>query len=139
MQTGCNVISSTRFPEKQIVCYMKPIQLPPTKLMLWKKPWSVQLILQKQYNQDKYLSHTILQLLRLQKEYNLENPQSMIIFSLRLDLFILNFLFFSSPGKFIEGSGGPYILSECDIVAMRSMNKFLKGKMYNRCRRGTWF
>ena len=94
MRTGWNVISSTRLPEKQIVCYMKPIQLPPTKLMLWKKPWSVQLILQKQYNQDKYLSHTILQLLRLQKEYNLENPQSMITFSLCLDLFILNFLFF---------------------------------------------
>ena len=35
----------------------------------------------------------------------------------------------------IEGSGGPYILSEADIIAMRSMGKFLKGKMYNRCKR----
>ena len=36
----------------------------------------------------------------------------------------------------IEGSGGPYVLSESDIVAVGSMNKFLKGKMYNRCCRG---
>ena len=40
-------------------------------------------------------------------------------------------------GKFIEGSGGPYILSECDIVAMGPMNKFWKGKMYNWCWKGS--
>ena len=50
--------------------------------------------------------------------------------------FHIELSFASSLGKFIEGSGGPYILSECDIVAMGSMNKFLKGDMYNRCRRG---
>ena len=44
--------------------------------------------------------------------------------------------FFSSLGRMIEGSGGPYALSESDIVAVGSMNKFLKVKMYNRCRRG---
>ena len=36
----------------------------------------------------------------------------------------------------IEVSGGPYLLSESVIVAMGSMDKFLKSKMYNRCRRG---
>ena len=36
----------------------------------------------------------------------------------------------------IEVSAGPYVLSESDIVAMGSMSKFLKGKMYNSCRRG---
>ena len=35
----------------------------------------------------------------------------------------------------IKGSGGPYVLSERDIVVMGSMNKFLKGKMHYRCRR----
>ena len=38
----------------------------------------------------------------------------------------------------IEGSGTTICttVSENDIVAMDSMNKFLKGRMYNRCRRG---
>ena len=36
----------------------------------------------------------------------------------------------------IEGPGVPYVLSESNIVAVGSINKFLKGKMYNRCRRG---
>ena len=43
---------------------------------------------------------------------------------------------FSSLGKVIEGSGGPYLLTEANVVAVDSMKWFLKGKMYNRCRRG---
>ena len=50
--------------------------------------------------------------------------------------FHIEMSFFSSLGRRIEGSGGPYALSESDIVAVGSMNKFLKVKMYNRCRRG---
>ena len=44
---------------------------------------------------------------------------------------------FSGIGKLLEGSGGPYFLSEAGVVDMGgSLNRFLKGKMYNRCRRG---
>ena len=50
--------------------------------------------------------------------------------------FHIKLFFFSLLGKFIEGSGGPFILSECDIIAMGSMNNFSKGQMYNLCRRG---
>ena len=43
--------------------------------------------------------------------------------------------YFSSPGRIIEGSGGPYVLTEIEAVAPGSLHIFLKGKMYNRCRR----
>ena len=43
--------------------------------------------------------------------------------------------YFSSLGQIIEGSGGPYVLTEVEAVAPGSLNKVLKGKMYNRCRR----
>ena len=43
---------------------------------------------------------------------------------------------FSAIGKLIEGSGGPYLLIESDVLALGSMNRFLKKKMYNHCRRG---
>ena len=33
----------------------------------------------------------------------------------------------------MEGSSGPYVLCESDIVAVGAINKFLKGKMCNRC------
>ena len=43
--------------------------------------------------------------------------------------------YFSSRRRIIEGSGGPYVLTEMKAEAPGSLNKFLKGKMYNRCRR----
>ena len=43
---------------------------------------------------------------------------------------------FSAIGKIVEGwSGGPYLLIESGVIAPVSTNIFLKGKMYNRCRR----
>ena len=44
--------------------------------------------------------------------------------------------FFTSLEKIIEGSGGPHILTESSVAAMGPMNEFLRGKVYNRCRRG---
>ena len=38
-------------------------------------------------------------------------------------------------GQIIEASGRPYVLTEMEAAATGSLNKFLKGKMYNRCRK----
>ena len=43
---------------------------------------------------------------------------------------------FSAICKLIEGSGGPYLLIEPGVFAPGSMNRLLRGKMYNHCRRG---
>ena len=43
---------------------------------------------------------------------------------------------FSSIGKILEGNGAAYLLSEGKIIASGSINKFLRVKSYNRCRRG---
>ena len=40
----------------------------------------------------------------------------------------------SAIGKLIKGSGGPCLLMEPGVFAPLSMTRFLKGKMYNRCR-----
>ena len=58
------------------------------------------------------------------------------------DLFIMfgafhiELCWFSVLGKLIEGSGGTFLLTEARIIANGSLNKFLRGKMYNRCQRG---
>ena len=43
---------------------------------------------------------------------------------------------FFSIGKLIEGSRRPYLRRVSGVIASGSMNRFLKGKMYNRCRSG---
>ena len=49
--------------------------------------------------------------------------------------FHIDISYFSSLGRIIKGSGGSYVLTEMEAVAPGSLNIFLKGKMYNRCRR----
>ena len=51
------------------------------------------------------------------------------------ELFHMEMSHFSSLGRIIEGSGGPYVLMEMEAVAPGSLNKFIKDKMYNHCRR----
>ena len=41
----------------------------------------------------------------------------------------------SAIGKLIKGSGGPCLLMEPGVFSPLSVIRFLKGKMYNRCRR----
>ena len=43
--------------------------------------------------------------------------------------------FFPAIGKIIEESSGPHILDECKILAKASINSFLRGKSYKRCKR----
>ena len=129
--TGWN---STNLPQKQIVCYIKPIQLPPTRTDVVKETMKRSTDIANTVKQRQ--AFVTYDLVRLQKEYDSENPQSVVTFSLCLDLFILNFLFFHRLENLSKVQVNLiFILHECDIVVMRSMNKFLKGKMYNRCRR----
>ena len=43
--------------------------------------------------------------------------------------------FFKALGKLLSESGGPEMLTESDALAPGSLNGFLKGKHFNRCKR----
>ena len=43
--------------------------------------------------------------------------------------------FFKALGKYIEYSGGPSMLTETNVLAPGSLNGFLTGKVFNRCKR----
>ena len=43
--------------------------------------------------------------------------------------------FFNAIGKYIEESGGPYILIDSGVLASGSLRGFIKSKSYNRCKR----
>ena len=65
-----------------------------------------------------------------------EEPDEFKDVFIMLGAFHIEGSIFSATGKLVEGSGGPYLLIESDVFAPGSMNRFLKGKMYNRRRRG---
>ena len=63
-----------------------------------------------------------------------ESPQFDNIF-VKFGDFHINCAYFNSVGKYINESGGLYILTESGILASGSKKGFIKGKHYNRCKR----
>ena len=63
-----------------------------------------------------------------------ESPKYDNIF-INLGAFHIELAFFNAIGKYIKESGGPFILTESGVLASGSLNQFLKGKHYNRCKR----
>ena len=55
--------------------------------------------------------------------------------SINLGGFHIEMAYSNAIGKYIDESGGPYILIEAEVLAFSSPNGFIKGKRYNRCKR----
>ena len=52
-----------------------------------------------------------------------------------LGQFHIEMAFFKALGKLIDSSGGPEILTETEVLALGSLNGFLSGRHFNRCKR----
>ena len=63
-----------------------------------------------------------------------ETPQFYVFIT--FGSFAIEMAFFSSLGKVTEGSRVPFLLSESSVVTRGSKNKFLRGKVYDRCCHG---
>ena len=49
--------------------------------------------------------------------------------------FHIEMAFFKALGEIIAESGGPFVLTETSVIASGSLNSFLQGKNFNRCKR----
>ena len=121
-------------PAKQLVCYRKP--LPPIRIDAIKETVHQSQIVAEECGQDYALVTYDLTSAKIAKIIQYEETPSFDNLFIFFESFYTEMSFFSSLGRMIEGSCGPYVLSECDIVVVGSINKILKGKMYNICCRG---
>ena len=63
-----------------------------------------------------------------------ESPALDAVF-INLGAFHIELAYFNAIGKYIAESGGPFILTGSEVLASGSLNGFIKGKHYNRCKR----
>ena len=82
------------------------------------------------------LLHMTQQLRKLQDKIKIQNSPTFDDCFIQFGQFQTILSLFSSIGKILEGSGAAYLLSEAKIIAGGSIQKFLRGKSYNRCLRG---
>ena len=63
-----------------------------------------------------------------------ESPEFDNVF-VALGSFHIELAFFSALGKIVKESGATHFLGELEILKSGSLNGFIKGKSYNRCKR----
>ena len=130
MWTGWNTERFTEKCPRQCAEYMQHISFLPTRTNVVK-----QTIIQSKRVSEECGSNFDLAIAKIAKEIQNEEPDEF------KDLFIMSGAFhierniFSAISKIIEGSRGSYLVAESGVTAPESMNRFLKGKTYNRCRR----
>ena len=130
--------NSQRFTDrnpKQIVHYMNHIRYPPTRNDVVKEMMVRSQAVSKECEQQYMVVTYDLAVAKVARKIQSEESPLFDDMFIMFGSFHIELSFFSSLGKMIEGSGGPYVLSGSGILAEGSLNMFLKGKMYNRCRR----
>ena len=121
---------------KQSVQYVRNIQLPPTRDDVIRQTLKISQEVATDCGDEFALVTYDLACVKMASHIKIEeSPKSDNCF-IQFGQFHALLSTYSSLGTMIEGSGRPYILSEADTIAMESMRKFLKGKMYNHCKRG---
>ena len=135
MWTGWN---SERYYEKtptKKIGHMKPITLPPTRTDVVRET----MIQSQKVSAECGSKYTIitydLAIAKVAKQIQCEEYPTFNSIFVMFGRFQVEQNVFSAIGKIIEGSGGPYILSESGAIATGSLPQFLKGEMYCRCRR----
>ena len=124
--------------QTQTVCYMDHIQHPPppTRLDVVKETLKRSQSVSKACGEEFTLITYDLAVAKIAKQLQCTEPPTFDDIFIMFGSFHIELSIFSSLGRLIEGSGGPFVLSESSVIAAGSLNKFLKGKMYNRCKRG---
>ena len=136
MWHGWNYLHEVDINPEQNVLYMQHVELPPTRNDVVRETLRRSQLVSAACHQEYTVVTYDLAVAKLAKQIqDAESPEFDKVF-IMFGSFHTEMAFFGALGRIIEGSGGPYVLTEVNIVAAGSLNKYLKGKMYNRCRRG---
>ena len=130
-----NSIFTTDHLPRQTICYLQNICLPPTRMDViaetLKIAQQVATECKEEYAVVTYDLGIAKPASQLQAQ---ESPKYDNVFVM-FGAFHIMMTYFSCIGQFIDGSGGDSIMLDVEVLASGSLNVFLSGKHYNRCKR----
>ena len=120
---------------KQTIRYMPQIRVSPTSTAVVKETMRVANQEATECNQS-FISVTY-DLAIATKAFAIQSQEKQEFDNLFILLgsFHIELSYFKAIGKFIEESGGPFVLTETGILASGSLRGFITGKHYTRCKR----
>ena len=116
----------------QRVVYMDNISLPPTRLDVIVETLKISQEVALECNEQYAIVHYDLAVakpaIQIQQA---ESPRFDNVF-ICFGAFHIEMAFFGALGFFLDGSGGPTVLTDADVLGVGSLNGFILGKHYNR-------
>lgn len=135
MWTGYNSLITTNQGSKQRIFYLTPINMSPTNTTVI---YETMVQAKKIANECNQTSISVTYDLAIAKValqiQTTEQPKFDNLF-INLGAFHIMMANFKTVGKYIEESGLTYIMVESDLLASGSVNGFITGKHFNRCKR----
>ena len=121
---------------KQVVCYMHNIRLPPTREDVVKETLKRSQAVAKECGDEYVIVTYDLVVAKIARQIQIQNSPKFDDCFIQFGQFHIILSLFSSIVKVLEGSSAAYLLSKAKIIAGGSIHKFLWGKSYSRCLRG---
>ena len=134
--TGSNTERFIAKCPRQRLEYMQHIPFPPTRTDVVKETIVQSKMVSEEYGSTFAVITYDLVIAKISKKIQNEEPDEFKDVFIMFGPFHIEESIFSAIGKLIKVSGGPYLLIEPGVFAPESLNRFLRGKMYNHCRRG---
>ena len=132
MWAGWNsLITEDQIPPQKIA-YVDNLNLPPTRIDVIAETLRISQRVAQECDEQYAVVHYDLAVakpaMQIQQQEDPEYSNVFICFG----PFHIEMVYFGVLGYFLDGSGGPEILTETEVLMPGSMNGFLKGKHYNR-------
>ena len=125
MWHGWNSLKEVDINPQQKVFYMQHIKLPPTRNDVVKETLKRSQTVAVEECGEKYALVTYdLAVAKIAKQIQASDSPDFDNVFIMFGSFHTEMSYFGSLGRIIEGSGGPYVLTEVEVVAPGSLNKF---------------
>ena len=132
MWAGWNSLFTKDDLPRQRLSYMNNLSLPPTRLDVVAETLKISQKVAMECDEDFAIVHYDLAVAKPAMQIQqVESPRYDNIF-ICFGAFHIEMAYFGAVGFFLDGSGGPTILTDAEVLAPGSLNGFILGKHYNR-------
>lgn len=135
MWTGYNSKTYIDNSKLQVIDYLPQINSSPTSYTVVHETLNYAEKIREECQQDDIIVTYDLAIAKMAMQIQIaESPRFNAIF-INLGAFHIQLSFFKALGKYIDSCGIEHVLTESGVLAGGSMNAFLSGKHFNRCKR----
>ena len=135
MWVGWNALLHPQYQHIQKIWYMRQLNQSPTSNSVVVETMKKAQRVAEEAHKDNIAVTYDLAIAKVAMQIQAEESPKYDNLFIAMGAFHIEMALFHAIGKFVEESGGPYVLNECNVLAKGSLKGFITGKSYKRSKR----